>query len=72
MAPWYLFDSIIRIVDSINVALRHSLSKATGEGLGEKKAHFNYFDGSYIRGFGNAQYQDYSKTQWRDQLSRTR
>ena len=48
MAPWYLFDSIMREDGSTNVALRHLLLKVTGKKLGEKKAQFNCFDESYI------------------------
>ena len=69
-APWYLFDSITRDVSSTNIALGHSPLKATGKRLGKEEAQFNCFDGSCIRGFGDAQHQGYDKTQWRDLLSR--
>ena len=66
---WYLFDFITREVSNTNTALEYSPLEATGKGLGEKEAHFNYFDGSCIQGFGNARHQDYSKTQWHDPLN---
>ena len=65
-APWCLFDSTIREVGSINVALRYSPLEATGEGHGEEEAQFDCFDGSCIWGFGNARHQGYGKTRWRD------
>ena len=46
MAPWCLFDSIIRKNYSTNVTLGHSLLEAIGKRLGEEEALFNYFDGS--------------------------
>ena len=71
-APWCLFDSITREVGSTNVALGHSPSEATGERLGEEEAQFDCFDGSCIRGFGNARHQGYGKTRWRDPSSGAR
>ena len=41
-------DFIMREVDSINIALKHSLLEVIGKKLGKKKAQFNYFDKSYI------------------------
>ena len=53
MAPECLFDSTMRKVSSINIALRYSPLEATGKRLDKEKAHFNCFDGSCIRSFGN-------------------
>ena len=71
-APWCLFDSITREVGSTDVALGHLLLEATGKRLGEEEAQLDCFDGSCIRGFGNARYQGYGKTWWRDPLSGAR
>ena len=60
--PWYLFDCTIREVGSTNVALRHLLLEAIGKGLGKEEAQFNCFNGSCIRGFGNARHPGYGKT----------
>ena len=68
-APWCLFDSTIREVGSTDIALGHLPLKATGKKLGEEEAQFDCFDGSCIWGFGNAWYQGYGKTWWRDPLS---
>ena len=38
MALWCLFDSITREVDSINIALEHSLLEATGKKLDKREA----------------------------------
>ena len=62
----------MREVGSTDVALGHSPLEATGEGLGEEEAQFDCFDGSCIRGFGNAWHQGYGKTRWRDPLSGAR
>ena len=70
IAPWYLFNSTIKKVGSINITLKHSLLEVTGEGLGKKEVQFNCFDRFYIRGFDNIQHQDYNKTQWCDPLNR--
>ena len=72
MAPWYLFDSTTREVSSINVTLGHLLLKVTSKRFGKEEAYFDYFDRSYIRGFGNAQHQGYGKIQWHDLLSETK
>ena len=53
MAPWCLFDSSMREASCINVALGHSLSKATSERLSKKEALLDCWDGSWIQGFGN-------------------
>ena len=71
-APWCLFNSTIREVDSTNIALGYSLLEATGKGLDEEKTQFNCFDGFYIRGFGNTKHQGYGKTWWRDPLNGAR
>ena len=70
MAPWCLFDSTTREVDSTNIALGHSPLGITDEGLDKEEALFDCFDGSWIRDFGNARHQGYSKARWRDPLSR--
>ena len=54
MAPWYLFDSIIREVGNTNIALGHSPLKATGKEFCEEEAQFDYFNESCIQSFGNA------------------
>ena len=54
MTPWYLFDSSIREAGYIDVALGHLLLEATNKGFSEEKALLNYWDKSWIRGFGNA------------------
>ena len=72
MAPWYLFDSIIREVGSTNVALEYSLLEANGEGLDEEETQFKCFDRFCIWGLGNVQHQGYGKTRWRDPLSGAR
>ena len=59
----------MRKVDSINIALGHSLLEAIGKRLGEEETQFDCFDKSCIRGFGNARHQGYGKTRWRDPLS---
>ena len=46
--------STTREVGSIDVALGHSSLGATGEGLNEKEALLDCFDGSWIQDFGNA------------------
>ena len=61
MAPWYLFDSTIREVGSINVALGHSPLEAIDKRLSEEKTQIDCFNGSYIQGISNIKYQDYSK-----------
>ena len=71
MALWYLFDSTTREVGSTNVALGHLPSEATDKEFGKEEALFNCFNGSWIQDFGDAQYQGYGKTQWRDPSSRT-
>ena len=48
MAPWYLFDSIISKIDSINIILRYLPLKVIGKKLGKEEAHFNYFNRSCI------------------------
>ena len=65
-----LFNSTIKEGDSTDIALGHSLIEITSKKLGKKEAQFNYFDRSYIWGFGNVWHQDYGKTQWRDLLSK--
>ena len=54
--PWCLFNTIIKEVGNTNIALEHLPLEATSKKLGEKEVQFNYFDGSYIWDFGNAQY----------------
>ena len=68
-APWCLFDSTTREIGSTNVVLAHLPLEAIGKELDEEEAQFSCFDGSYIRGFSNAWYQSYGKTQWRDPLN---
>ena len=53
-ALWYLFDSSTRKAGCIDVALGHSLSEATYEGLGKEEVLLDCWDGSWIRGFGDA------------------
>ena len=55
-ALWYLFDFTTREVNSTNVVLKNLLLEAFSKGLGEEETHFNYFDGSYFRGFSNARH----------------
>ena len=72
IAPWCLFNSTMREDGSTNVALGHSPSEVTGKRLDEEEAQFDYFNKSCIRGFGNARYQGYGKTRWRDSSSGAR
>ena len=53
-ALWCLFDSSTREAGCIDVTQGHSPSKATYEGLDEEEALLGCWDGSWIRGFGNA------------------
>ena len=62
MVSYYLFDYTTRKVSSTNIILEYLLLETTGKKLGEKEVQFNCFDRSCIRGFGNAWYQNYSKT----------
>ena len=55
-AFWYLFDSIIREVDSTNVVEGHLLLGPIDKEFDKKETQFDCFDGSYIRGFGNARH----------------
>ena len=52
--PWYLFNSFTKEIDCIDVVLGHSQSEVTCEGLSKEKALFDYWDRSWIQGFGNA------------------
>ena len=63
MAPWYLFNSIIREVNKTDIVLGHLLLEVIGKRLGEEKAQFDCFDKFYIRDFGNIWHQGYNKTQ---------
>ena len=56
MAPWYLFNFIIKEIYSINITLGYLPLEVTGKKLVEEKGQFNYFDKSYIQGFGNTRY----------------
>ena len=70
--PWCLFYSTSREICSTNIALGHSPLEETGKKHDEEEAQFDCFDGSCIRGFGNARHQGYGKTRWRNPLSETR
>ena len=60
-AFWCLFNFTIREVDSTNIALGHSPSKATSKKLDEEKVQFDCFNRSYIQGFNNIWHQSYGK-----------
>ena len=47
-APWCLFDSTTKEVNSTNIALGHLLLKTTSKRLDKEKAHFNCFNKSCI------------------------
>ena len=70
-ALWCLFDSSTREAGSTDVALGHSPSEATSEGLGEEEALLDCWDVSWIRGFGDARHQGYGKTRWHNPSSKT-
>ena len=61
MAPQYLFDFIIRKVDSTNIALRYLSLKAIDKKFSEEKAQFDCFNRFCIWDFINIQYQNYGK-----------
>ena len=54
IAPWYLFNSFTREAGCINIALGHSSLEATSEEFNKGKVLFDWWNGSWIRGFGNA------------------
>ena len=62
MALWYLFDSTMRKVANINIALKYLLLEVIGERLGEEEVQFDCFDGLCIWGFGNTWHQNYGIT----------
>ena len=45
-AFWYLFDSFIKKVDYINIALKHLILKVTIKRLSKKEVLLNYWDRS--------------------------
>ena len=54
IALWCLFNSSIRKASCINIILGHLPPKTTSEKLSKEEVLLNYWDGSWIRGFGNA------------------
>ena len=46
MALWYLFNSIIKKVDSTNIALKYLLLKVIDKTLDKEEVLFNYFNRS--------------------------